>query len=235
VNSLYCTEVTGNSATLSTEESMHCIKVLRLKKGDHLIIIDGKGGLYDAVIEIPDPKHCIVNINKTIEHSKNRDAKLHIAIAPTKNPDRFEWFIEKSVEIGVDIITPLLCQRSERTAIKTERINKLIISSIKQAVIPYKPVLNEMIRFGDFVGGISGSPFNRFIAHCLDTDKKQLKDVLSPKTNTIILIGPEGDFTPGEIDMALASNFTPVSLGSNRLRTETAGVVACSIVQIINS
>jgi 16S rRNA (uracil1498-N3)-methyltransferase len=230
MNIFYCTETNGRQAILNPEESAHCIRVLRMQKGDHAIIIDGRGGMYDAVISKPDSKQCHLEIVKSIDHKKNREFTLHIAIAPTKNIERFEWFIEKSIEIGIDIITPLICQRSERRVLKTDRIHKLIVSSMKQAVVPYMPVLHELTDYGKFIEHIQGSQFNRFVAHCDETDKKRLQDVLSLKTNVIVLIGPEGDFTSGEIDLAIRNGFLPVTLGINRMRTETAGVVACCIV-----
>jgi 16S rRNA (uracil1498-N3)-methyltransferase len=207
---------------------------MRLRKGDHVILIDGQGGMVDAVITIPDPGHCTLEITRIIEHGKERSFSLHIAIAPTKNMERFEWFIEKSVEIGIDTITPLLCQRSERKNFRTDRLQKLIISTMKQAGIPYLAELQELTDVKIFLKELQGYRNNRFIAHCEDGEKRHLQHLLCPKTNVIILIGPEGDFSPGEIDLAVKYEFMPVTLGQNRLRTETAGIVACNIVNLIN-
>jgi len=230
----YCTHITTNQAFLSREESIHCIRVLRLSRGDKVRLIDGHGGMFDAVITQPDVKQCKLEIFGTVNHQNLRSSSLHIAIAPTKNMERFEWFVEKAVEIGVDIITPLLCQRSERRALKTERIQRLIVSTMKQAMVPFLPVLNELTDYNQFITTFTGSSFNRFIAHYVNSPRKSLKQALSPKSNVIVLIGPEGDFTSGEIDLAIINGFVPVSLGNNRLRTETAGIVVCQTVNLIN-
>ncbi len=172
----YCPQIISNQAILSPEESTHCIRVLRLVKGDKVQLIDGLGGIYEAVIIQPDIRHCSLEITGNISHQKGRSYSLHIAIAPTKNIERFEWFIEKSVEIGIDIITPLLCHRSERRILRTDRLAKLIISTMKQAMIPYRPTLHELTDYSNFINNFPGSPYNRFIAHCEGTEKKRLRD-----------------------------------------------------------
>ncbi len=230
----FCSHIISNEAQLSPDESTHCIKVLRLGKGDKVRLIDGMGGMYDAIIISPDAKHCRLAITGTIAINKSRDFSLHIAIAPTKNIERFEWFIEKAVEIGIDTITPILCQRSERRVLKTDRLHKLVISTLKQAMVLTLPVLNELTEFNHFINNLSGPAYNRFIAHCDQTEKKRLRDAMILRSQVTLLIGPEGDFTPGEIDLAIAHDFMPVSLGNNRLRTETAGIVACSLVNLMN-
>jgi 16S rRNA (uracil1498-N3)-methyltransferase len=234
VNIFYCSDISTKNALLSQEESMHCVRVLRLKKGDRVHLINGKGGMFEAVISEPDVRQCRLEITGSFPVRPPRNFNLHIAIAPTKNIDRFEWFIEKAVEIGIDTITPLLCQRSERRTLKTERLHKLILSTMKQAMVRYLPVLNELTGFKSFNATLSGSHSNRFIAHCEDSDRKELGKVLSPVSDIIILIGPEGDFSPEEIKLAIDSGFIPVSLGQNRLRTETAGIVACHTVNLLN-
>jgi 16S rRNA (uracil1498-N3)-methyltransferase len=148
--------------------------------------------------------------------------------------DRFEWFIEKSVEIGIDTITPLLCHRSERRILKTDRLEKLIISTMKQAIIPTRPVLHELTGFKEFVIKEDTNNTDLYIAHCEETDRKKLVEACRPGKNTIVLIGPEGDFSPEEISFALRQKYTPVTLGRNRLRTETAGIVACHTVNLVN-
>jgi 16S rRNA (uracil1498-N3)-methyltransferase len=222
-----------HTALLSAVESQHCIRVLRLGKGDEVKVLDGKGGFYTARITIADTRQCQLEITGKLPAS-TRGYNIHIAIAPTKNIDRFEWFIEKSVEIGIDTITPLLCQRSERRVLKTERLQKLIVATIKQAMIPSLPVLNELADYKTFVSNLSGYASNRYIAHCEETDKKQLKSLVVPQSDIIILIGPEGDFSPSEISLALEHGFEAVTFGNNRLRTETAGIFACNIVHAIN-
>ena len=230
----YCTDIINNEAVLSPEESGHAIRVLRLNKGDKVQIIDGKGGLYEAVITHPDPKQCRLEITATLPVPDPRNFNLHIAIAPTKSIDRFEWFIEKAVEIGIDTITPLLCQRSERRVLKTERLHKLIISTMKQAMVYKLPILNELVAFDHFLNGFSMPGSNRFIAHCNNSERKSLKKEIHLHRDITILIGPEGDFSPEEVGLALESGFIPVSLGHNRLRTETAGIVACSLISALN-
>ncbi|MBN1144897.1 MAG: 16S rRNA (uracil(1498)-N(3))-methyltransferase [Bacteroidales bacterium] len=229
MHTFYSPDIIDNKAKLSPEESAHCLRVLRLGKGDQVILIDGKGGLYEAVIAEPDVRACRIEITKALPSPPERKHQIHIAIAPTKNMDRFEWFVEKSVEIGIDIITPLLCQRSERRVLKTERLHKLIISTIKQAMVTRLPVLNELTDFKKLIKETTLPPANRFIAHCGETARKELKQALLPQSDAVVLIGPEGDFTPDEITLALENRFIPVSLGNNRLRTETAGIVACHI------
>jgi 16S rRNA (uracil1498-N3)-methyltransferase len=234
VNIFYCYDISTKDAILSQEESLHCVRVLRLKKGDCVHLIDGKGGMFEAVISEPDVRQCRLEITGSLPVRTSRDFNLHIAIAPTKNIDRFEWFIEKAVEIGIDTITPLLCQRSERRALKTERLHKLILSTMKQAMVPYLPVLNELTDYKFFIDRLSESKSNRYIAHCENSDRKELRKILSTASDVIILIGPEGDFSPEEIILAIDSGFIPVSLGQNRLRTETAGIVACHTVNLMN-
>jgi 16S rRNA (uracil1498-N3)-methyltransferase len=234
VNIFYCPDIASEEALLSQEESAHCIRVLRLGKGDVVKLIDGKGGLFEAIISVPDAKLCRLEITCSLPVPPARNFNLHIAIAPTKNIDRFEWFIEKAVEIGIDTITPLLCQRSERRVLRTDRLHKLIISTMKQAIVPYLPVLNELTDYKKVIDSHTRSQFNGFIAHCEDSEKKKLKDALTPGSDVIILIGPEGDFSPEEIKLATGNGFIPVSLGNNRLRTETAGIVACNTVNVVN-
>lgn len=229
----YSPDIIENQTVLSAEESAHCLRVLRLGKGDQVILIDGKGGLYEAVITEPDTRGCQLEIARVLPSPPARKHQIHIAIAPTKNMDRFEWFVEKSVEIGIDTITPLLCQRSERRVLKTERLHKLIISTMKQAMVTQLPLLNELTPYNQFVKTIESAKGNRFIAHCGETARKELKQALSPRSDAVVLIGPEGDFTPEEVQLAVENQFIPVSLGNNRLRTETAGIVACHSLSIV--
>jgi len=233
MNVFYCPDIVLHEALLDRGESEHCIRVLRLGKGDKVQLIDGKGGLFEAIILIPDARQCRLEITRPLHGSHPRNFTLHIAIAPTKQLDRFEWFIEKSVEIGIDCITPLLCQRSERRILKTDRLHKLIISTMKQAIVPQRPMLNELTDFKSFLKELKIQE-NRFLAHCADTERKKLQDVHKSGRDVVILIGPEGDFSTEEIAYATDHGFIPVSLGANRLRTETAGVVACHTVNLLN-
>ncbi|MBN1183329.1 MAG: 16S rRNA (uracil(1498)-N(3))-methyltransferase [Bacteroidales bacterium] len=227
MHTFYSPHILNNTAILSPEESAHCLRVLRLGKGDKVVVIDGRGGMYEAEIAEPVANACRLEITGILPSPPERKHKIHIAIAPTKSIDRFEWFVEKSVEIGIDVITPLLCQRSERRVLKTERLHKLIISTIKQAMVPCLPVLNELTPFEKLVKDPALLHANRFIAHCQAGERRELKNEQLAACDAIILIGPEGDFTPEEVQLAVANGFIPVSLGNNRLRTETAGIVAC--------
>ncbi len=213
------------------EESKHITKVLRKKPGDVLTLTNGKGWKFTVKIINTDFKNCLVSVIDKVFINK-QNYSLHIAIAPTKMNDRFEWFLEKATEIGVDSITPLICDRSERKVIKRERFEKIIQSAMKQSLQYYLPILNEAIKFTDFLN----REFNGqlFIAHCDETFRKSLRTELETGENVIILIGPEGDFSVKEIKMALQRNFIPVTLGSTRLRTETAGIVACHSVAFVN-
>ena len=214
---------------LTAEESKHAIKVLRKKEGDMLNFTDGKGNLYIGEVTIADSKRTSVRIVKSEQKPKQHNYYLHIAIAPTKNMYRFEWFLEKSTEIGIDEITPIICRRSERKVLKTERCNRILLSAMKQSLKLHLPKLNEIVTLKDFLKqDLEGE---KYMAHCEESEKAALKDA-EIKENTIILIGPEGDFSPSEIEMALKNQFKAVSLGTSRLRTETAGIVAAHTIKI---
>jgi len=217
---------------LPEEESQHAVKVLRLQVGEEITVVDGVGGFYNAKILNPHPKHCTFEITDSILEYGKRDYRLHIAIAPTKNIERLEWFIEKATEIGIDEITPVVCRFSERKIIKAERLEKIIVSASKQSVKAYFPKLNSLCTFDELLKQYSAS--QKFIAHCYDEDKKQLQHEICKSSDVLILIGPEGDFSKEEVQKAMSVGFVPVSLGNSRLRTETAGVVACHTVCIRN-
>ena len=218
----YCPEVFEGSSHLSSEESKHCIKVLRKQEGDTIHLIDGHGSFYEVKITLASQKKTGFDILSKWNET-TRSYKLHIAIAPTKNNDRFEWFLEKATEIGIDEITPIICERSERKVIKHERMEKIILSATKQSLKATLPKLNQAVSFDDFVKKNLNS--DCFIAHCEEQKKIRLQTIAS--VNSTILIGPEGDFSTKEIELALDHNFKPLSLGNSRLRTETAGIVAC--------
>jgi len=217
---------------LPEEESQHAVKVLRLQVGDEIVVVDGVGGFYKARITNPHPKHCGFEIVESQNEYGKRDYKLHIAIAPTKNIERLEWFIEKATEIGIDEITPVICRFSERKIIKEERLEKIIISAAKQSVKAYFPTLNPLCTFDELLKKYSAS--QKFIAHCYDEDKRLLQTEIQKFSDILILIGPEGDFSKEEVGKAISMGFVPVSLGESRLRTETAGVVACHTVALLN-
>ncbi len=223
----YSDNISGDRALLDEEESRHCIRVLRLKKGDSVKFVDGRGTMYDAVILDPDPMHCGLNILDSREKYLGRDYRLHVAIAPTKSMDRFEWFLEKATEIGVDEITPLICERSERRTIRMDRCRKILVSAMKQSGRAYLPVLHNPV---DFERLSMGTPEGiQLIAHCKAGEEDYLGK-LDRSGNWLVLIGPEGDFIEEEISLARESGFAEVSLGDAVLRTETAGVVACQIL-----
>jgi 16S rRNA (uracil1498-N3)-methyltransferase len=229
----YAPDINGISYTLDEKESKHLIRVLRMVKGSCVKLIDGKGNLFEGFISEPDQNKCIIEITREIKDFEKRNYRLHIAISPLKNPERFEWFVEKSVEIGIDEITPLLCKNTEKPGIKSERVNNLIISSMKQSLKAKKTVLNETSSFKDFINkNLEGT---KMIAHCDDFNfRKKISDVYSKKSDSIILIGPEGDFSREEVDSAVKRGFLPVHLGTSRLRTETAGLAACHSIYFIN-
>jgi len=217
---------------LSEEESKHSIKVLRMAVGDKLQLIDGRGGLYEAEITDAHPKRTILKINSVITEYGKRNHYLHIAIAPTKNMERLEWFLEKATEIGIDEISLIICQRSERKEAKIERLDKILTSAIKQSLKAYHPVLNEAVSFHNFLS--KSFDGQKFIAHCIPGNKANLKDVIEPKGRYLILIGPEGDFAPAEVDEALQQGYKAITLGESRLRTETAALEACFEANFLN-
>jgi 16S rRNA (uracil1498-N3)-methyltransferase len=213
------------------EESKHIIKVLRKKDTDILHVTNGLGFLFTTQITLASDTKCTVKIVK-VEQIEKPKFHLHLAVAPTKLNDRFEWFLEKATEIGVSEITPIICEHSERKFIKTDRFEKIIQTAMKQSNQCFLPILNEPITFGSFIA----KQFNgqKLIAHCEVTNKKSLKEVLKTNENVTILIGPEGDFSVKEITLAIDNQFIAVTLGNTRLRTETAAIVACHSVVLLN-
>lgn len=213
------------------EESRHIVKVLRKKQGDILFVTNGLGVLFKTEIILSIDTKCSVKI-VSYEKSEPQKYHLHLAVAPTKMNDRYEWFLEKATEMGIAEITPIICDHSERKHIKTDRFDKIIQSAMKQSLQHYLPKLNEPVSFKEFMKIKNDG--QKFIAHCEETDKKSLKDEIRPNASTTILIGPEGDFSDKEIKIALENKYIPVSLGSTRLRTETAAIVACHSVVFVN-
>jgi 16S rRNA (uracil1498-N3)-methyltransferase len=217
---------------LSEEESKHAIRVLRLEPGDKVQLIDGRGGFYDAEIKDAHPKRTILNITSVTEAFNKRNHYLHIAVAPTKNIERLEWFLEKATEVGIDEISLIITQRSERKEAKVDRLNKIITAAIKQSLKAYHPVLNDAVKLNQLLT----QPFDgqKFIAHCEPGVKFDLRKELNLQGRYLILIGPEGDFSPAEIELALENGFKPITLGEARLRTETAALEACFEVNFLN-
>jgi len=222
---------TTESFSFDKEESRHIIKVLRKKDADILHVTNGSGLLFETQITLASDNKCIVEVLK-ITNAEKPKFHLHLAVAPTKMNDRFEWFLEKATEIGIQEITPIFCDRSERKVINRDRFEKIILSAMKQCNETFLPKLNEAISFKEFIKQKQNGL--QLIAHCEETDKKSLKEVLKPNEDVTILIGPEGDFSEKEIALALENNYKPVALGNTRLRTETAAVVACHSVVFFN-
>ncbi len=228
----YAPDLNTEDCFLNEEESKHCAKVLRLQKEDLIEVIDGKGNFYHAKITSPDPKKTQFRIEQRQQEFGKRNHYLHIAVAPTKNIERLEWFVEKATEIGIDEITPILCHRSERKTVNHDRLNKIITSAMKQSVKAYHPKLNGLCTFPSLMKVQTEA--QKWIAHCADEEKVSIKEALLPQKEYLILIGPEGDFSPQETDMALQNQFRAINLGNSRLRTETAALEACFEVNFLN-
>ena len=246
MNLFYAPDIT-QTLCLPEEESQHCVKVLRMKAGERIHIIDGVGGLYEAEILEAHPKRTQVGIISEQHEYGRRPFRLHLAVAPTKNIDRFEWFVEKATEIGFDELTPLCCRYSERKVIKPERIEKILVSAAKQSLKAYVPRLNPMVTFKEFIAqqyhfaesgqgqSLEGEHNSSlFIAHCYDQPKQHLLHACMPASDVVVMVGPEGDFSEEEVELALRNSFRAITLSESRLRTETAGVVACHLVTIAN-
>ncbi|CDN31647.1 Ribosomal RNA small subunit methyltransferase E [Mucinivorans hirudinis] len=226
----YTPDIEGEKYILSAEESRHAVQVLRLCAGDRVQLIDGRGSLYEAIVEEPSQRGCVVRVVSVEREYGKRLGYLHIAIAPTKNIDRFEWFLEKATEIGIERITPLLTDHSERKIIKDDRCEKVILAAAKQSLKAYLPDCDSLEKFDDFIKRDFGGA-HRYIAHCNnDFPRREFKDC--DRRECIVMIGAEGDFSPKEIDRAYQAGFTGISLGTARLRTETAGVVAAVVAGV---
>ncbi|MBC3541711.1 16S rRNA (uracil(1498)-N(3))-methyltransferase [Rufibacter sediminis] len=223
---------TDTSYTLSEEESKHCARVLRLDRGDTVTLIDGRGGWFKAEIAEPNPKKTSIKILHHQPDYNQRNYRVHIAVGPTKNMDRMEWFVEKAVEMGIDEITFLQCARSERKNLNLERLEKIAVSAMKQSMKAYLPTLHPLTRYADFLQQpIEGK---RFIAHLVEgQERHSLAKSISGNDTYTVLIGPEGDFSPEEVAQALAAGFQPVTLGQSRLRTETAALAACHTIHVL--
>jgi len=224
--------ITGNQFPLNEDESLHLARVLRLKLGETVQLLDGVGGIFEGEIQLVHQKNSVIGNIRKIESGIKRKYQLHIAIAPTKMMERLEWFLEKATEVGIDQITPIITQRSERTIVKQYRLEKIVQAAMKQSRQTYLPVVNESVTFDQFIQMQHDGKL--CIAHCIDNRKTPFKEIASIHNDICILIGPEGDFSPQEVDKAIANNYEPVSLGSSRLRTETAGVVACVQMNLLH-
>lgn len=230
----YCPEIHNGTAALPEEEARHCVQVLRHRAGDRIELVDGRGYRYQAEITETGKKRCRLRILSQ-RPVPSHPFHLHIAIAPTKNMDRFEWFLEKATEIGIDEITPLLCHHSERRKLRLDRCERVLLAAMKQSLKAKLPLLHPLTPISDFVAQPQwNSHPGRFIATCVDGPKIPLKEKTAGLPEVLILIGPEGDFDENELEQAAEAGFQKVSLGPSRLRTETAGVVACHTVHIVS-
>ena len=230
----YAPEITTPLYTLPEEESGHCVRVLRLREGDELHITDGRGTLYRAEVEEAHPKHCTIRIVEEHHEWEKRPYRLTVAVAPTKNIDRIEWFVEKATESGIDRIVPILCDHSERKVIKEERLEKIAVSAMKQSLKSYKPQIDPLTP----IRALFAEPFEgvKLIAHCEeDMERVFMGDVVTKGEDVMILIGPEGDFSKEEIEAARKAGFREVTLGQSRLRTETAALAATMYTAYINN
>ena len=230
---LFYTPDIAHSHELPADEAAHALRVLRLQPGDEVRLTDGQGGFYHARISECNRKRCMVEVIEREEQAPLWTGHLHLALAPTKNMDRMEWLAEKATEIGFDELTFLNCQWSERRIVKGERIEKILISAMKQSLKARLPKLNDITDFAQFVKQPVGG--QKFIAHCHEGEKSPLRQALQPGQDALVLIGPEGDFSPDEVALAVAEGFTPVTLGHTRLRTETAALVAVHLMNLAHS
>jgi 16S rRNA (uracil1498-N3)-methyltransferase len=232
MNLFYAPDITENQ-TLPEEEAIHALKVLRLKKGEQIDITDGKGFLYKALITEIIGKKCQFEILDFKEQEPLWKGKIEVAVAPTKNLERIEWFVEKAVEIGIDNITFLSCRYSERKEIKLERIKKIAISAMKQSLKARLPEISNLIDYKTFIN--TSFDGRKYIAHCYEGNKNLLQKEYKKEGNVRVLIGPEGDFSEEEVSLAVDRGYIPVSLCESRLRTETAALFACQTIHIVNS
>lgn len=229
-------EATAAKYLLSAEESKHAVRVLRMKVGQEVRLVDGKGGLYKAEIEIADIKATQLRIDDSLQDYGRPSYNLHVAIAPTKNIDRMEWFVEKATEVGINEITPIICDQSERKQLKIERLERIAIAAMKQSQKAFLPIIHPAVSFADFIRA-TDNQIDSFkgIAHCAEgQSKKAIGKDIEPGTDAVLLIGPEGDFSPKEINQALISGFLAITLGESRLRTETAAMVCCVEMALLN-
>jgi 16S rRNA (uracil1498-N3)-methyltransferase len=227
----YTSQIDQKQAILGEEESRHIVKVLRMAGGDTLEMVDGKGNYYSGTITAADPKACRVTINNVTRDFLRRDYYLHIAMAPPKSTERFEWFLEKATEIGVDEITPIICARSERNRIRHERSQKILIAAMKQSKRALLPGLNREVSLNDFLSRSTADI--KLIAHCNTTGDQQIMAAPHKDQSWIIMIGPEGDFTSGEIEAAIQNAYREINLGEAIYRTETAGIMACHTISLL--
>ena len=234
MNLFYVRHIEGNIVQLGEEEARHCVNVLRHRVGDQIDLVDGKGGYYHTVILETGKKKCVVEVKEETQNYQQKPYWLHVGIAPTKNIARMEWFLEKATEIGIDSITPLLCKHSERKQLRMDRLEKVLVAAMKQSAQAYLPRLNPVSTFKEFMAQNEPEVQQRYIAHCQEGVKALINNNYQPKESVSILIGPEGDFSKKEIALAEQNNYQSITLGPHRMRTETAGIVACHTISFLN-
>lgn len=228
----FADNIESDICTLPPEESKHCVKVLRMGVGATLHLTDGQGSLCVARIVEPNDKGCVVAIEERQPHYGQRNHYLHLAVAPTKNTARLEWLVEKAVEIGIDEISPIICEHSERTLLKSDRLEKIVVSAMKQSLKTYKPQINAPVPITEFLNrDFDGC---KMVAHCEGDARTKLQEVYNPGSPAVVLIGPEGDFSEHEINQALRCGYRPITLGPCRLRTETAALYAVVAINFLN-
>lgn len=232
MNVFYTAEIEGEIAFLDEVESGHAVRVLRMKEGDEAIVADGKGGWFTGIVKNAHPKKCTIRIISSQYNFEKRNYSLTMAVAPTKNSERIEWFLEKATEIGIDHFVPIRCSFGERKNINLVRLEKITLSAMKQSLKAWLPQITDLVTFEELIL----QPFEgkKLIAHCYTGQKPHLKKVIDPGENVLVLIGPEGDFSPEEVKLAVDNGFQEISLGKSRLRTETAALLACTAVAFIN-
>lgn len=224
----------AQNLTLEKDESRHLIKVLRMEKGAKVWVSNGKGNMFEASILKADANAVELIIDKLLSGFSKRDYYIHIAIAPTKNIDRIEWFVEKAVELGIEEISFIQSERSERKNVNIDRLERISVSAMKQSQKPFLPKLNNVMDLKTFLKSESLSAKDKFVGYLSEQEKIHLFNAAKPKNSYCILIGPEGDFTPSEINTAFEAGFNPITLGDYRLRTETAALVACHTLNLVN-
>lgn len=228
----------ANQVELPAEEATHALRVLRLKGGDEIFLMDGEGSFFRAEVTAASSKRCLYEIKEEMPQQRAWKGHIHLAIAPTKMMERIEWMAEKATEIGFDELSFLNCQFSERKVVKTPRIDKIVISAVKQSHKAWKPVVNELVSFKEFIQ--TPRPGRKFICHCYEevakkdffTEISSIQNADAPDADITVLVGPEGDFSIDEVRLALENGYESVSLGTSRLRTETAGLVAVHMAHI---
>ncbi len=229
----YEQNIQEDTITLNQEESRHCLRVLRMRPGQEAIIVDGKGTRCRAVLQDAGSREAVFWVDAREHQVGKRPYHLHMAVAPTKHIDRFEWFLEKATECGIDEITPVICEKSERRVIKPQRLEKILVAAMKQSLRAFLPRLNAATPLEEFLQQPATAP--RFIAHCGEGSKQHVANAYTPGSDVLFLVGPEGDFSDGEIEAAAAQGFTAISMGEHRLRTETAALALCVQVNSMNA